>query len=287
MRNFDRDGYVTHLIVERQLGDASVNSYRALAMRWADWCADHGHDPHDPQPLLVRAWSLTVKPSRSMRDQAHAAMKHLCMWQGVDPKVAKAVERPKNSPKPRWRALPPDVVTRLLSTSEADGQATTALVVGLYTGLRRSEIAALRWENVDLAQRRLVAWREKGDDWITLPIHDRLADRLAPRHDGEGWVFPGRWGGHISPGTLNHWMARLSDLAGVEPAVTPHQLRHTAASRLYDATRDLLLVKAFLQHARPETTARYVQVNVAAIGDALVGLDYGEVPPPGVSAGGL
>ena len=49
-----------------------------------------------------------------------------------------------------------------------------------------------------------------------------------------------------------------------------HDLRHTAATRLYKATRNLKLVQRFLGHANIQMTLRYLRVDVA---DLSAGMD--------------
>ena len=64
-------------------------------------------------------------------------------------------------------------------------------------------------------------------------------------------------------------------MADVDEAdrVSPHTLRHTLATRLYERTRDLALVKMALGHADISTTTIYVHLADGELGDAMRGLD--------------
>src|SRR5690606_10472942 len=68
------------------------------------------------------------------------------------------------------------------------------LLMALFTGMRRGELATLRWENVDLKVRTLHLPKTKNGDPLNLPLSAYLADLLTERKkraDGSPWVFPG------------------------------------------------------------------------------------------------
>lgn len=118
-------------------------------------------------------------------------------------------------------------------------------------GLRRGEIAQLHSRDVmeDLVGRSLVV-RGKGDKQRLVPCPDDLADAIEARH---GYVFPGRWSGHVEQSYVNrHISALLPDGYGT------HSLRHRYATVTYAATHDLFLVARLLGHTSVETTQIYV-----------------------------
>lgn len=269
---FDREGWERHLL-RSDFAPATVRAYRALGIRLADWCLTHDVDPHRPDERAVAAWSSTLTQSRALLGQARGTVKAYATWQGLDDDLQRAVPLPSAPRRPRWRSLPPDVVRDLLDAAEDAGDAGTAVLFGLFAALRRSEIAAVRWEHVDWERRQFTVWRVKNRDWHLVPLHDRLHARLEPRALRDGWVFPGRWGGHVAHGTISDWVARVARAAG-HAEVTPHQLRHTCATAVYDATRDLVLAQTLLGHRRPETTALYVRPNRAALAAAVGAIDY-------------
>lgn len=154
-----------------------------------------------------------------------------------------------------------------------------AVLFALYSGLRRNEIATLRWRQVDAEG--WVTIVGKGDVTRTLPLHPRLAGELeARRPDGRSpaardWVFPGRWGGPTHPTTLWGWVRDVAREAGLTP-VAPHVLRHTALATALDGCGDLRAVQELAGHARPETTAGYTRVTARRLLEAVESIDYGE-----------
>ena len=77
---------------------------------------------------------------------------------------------------------------------------------------------------------------------------------------------------------LNRMVARTAHNAGLSHT-TPHQLRHSAAQQLYDATGDLGLVKEFLGHENIETTTIYAQASQLQVKEALNAMDAPEPEP--------
>ncbi|WP_424446435.1 tyrosine-type recombinase/integrase [Microbacterium sp. CH-015] len=87
-------------------------------------------------------------------------------------------------------------------------------------------------------------------DWIDL--EPESADATEP----EGYLFPGRDNGHLSPRYVGKI---IRDLLPGE--WTMHTLRHRFGTRAYALTSDLLLVQDLLGHSSPSTTRRYVAGN--------------------------
>jgi integrase len=101
------------------------------------------------------------------------------------------------------------------------------LLIALFTGMRRNEIAALRWEQVNLEERALHIPRTKNGDPLDLPLADYLVTLLRDRKKQAGrspWVFPSSGKkGHIVE--TKKFTARVTERSGV--SFTLHDLRRT------------------------------------------------------------
>jgi site-specific recombinase XerD len=89
------------------------------------------------------------------------------------------------------------------------------------------------------------------------------------------WLFPAqrliapgrvdprqRWASHpASPDTMRSRLHQMTQRAGLQRRVTPHDLRRTYATWLLEAGVDLRTVQVLLGHASPNTTTRYTQVR--------------------------
>jgi hypothetical protein len=102
--------------------------------------------------------------------------------------------------------------------------ARDVLMLGMFTGMRRSEIITLQWEMVDLVGKVLYLPTTKNGDPLELPLSDFLIELLDQRRNRTGqspWVFPSRSKtGHITETKTFH--QRVSAASGVR--FTMHDL---------------------------------------------------------------
>lgn len=101
------------------------------------------------------------------------------------------------------------------------------LLMALFTGMRRNEIAALRWDYIHLEERALHIPKTKNGDPLDLPLADFIIDLLKARRATTGaspWVFPGkgRTGRLVE---TKKFAARVTARSGV--VFTLHDLRRT------------------------------------------------------------
>ncbi len=148
-----------------------------------------------------------------------------------------------------------------------------ALVLFLYrTGVRVSELCALRRRDIDLARGTAHIYRAKGGKSRTVHFDAETAEALvaywtargdAGRGSGSLPAFsgrdrPGTPGRPISPRTVEHLIGQLAEAAGVERQVTPHSFRHGLATELVRRRVRESTVQTILGHASPATTRIYV-----------------------------
>ena len=132
----------------------------------------------------------------------------------------------------------------------------------LFTGLRRREAAALRWEEVDLTEKviRLPRARTKAARQLDLPMSDMVFNLLSARRKiglaPGGWVFPANSReGHISEPRF-----ALDDVAkatGID--VTVHDLRRTFITVAESCDISAFALKGLVNHSMGgDVTAGYV-----------------------------
>jgi len=142
----------------------------------------------------------------------------------------------------------------------------------LVTGLRISEALRL---NVHDAERPKVdvqvkGWTRSGKKLIRVKsvyfpkaLQERLAHFLRfKRRTGESFapdapLFVSREGGRLSTRQAQRDFKKWVSLAGIEGQLTPHALRHTAATKLLRRTGNAKLVQKYLGHSDVATTLRF------------------------------
>ncbi len=155
-----------------------------------------------------------------------------------------------------------------------DAQDAELYRIAAYTGLRLGELLALRWEDVNLGERRLVVHRSLSDrtegptkSWQArhLPIADPAADafvRLAERTDftsPRDYVFCSRLGRPLDGSALRRRFKRAAAAASLR-VLRFHALRHGAGSLVARET-DARWVQGFLGHSKLTTTERYLHAK--------------------------
>lgn len=113
------------------------------------------------------------------------------------------------------------------------------------------EIARVHSDDVvaDSAGHSLIV-RGKGDKQRIVPLPDDLAGIIM---DARGYLFPGRFGGHVEESYIGDHISRL-----LPDGWAAHTLRHRFATTAYAATHDLFVVAELLGHESVETTEHYV-----------------------------
>jgi integrase len=160
-----------------------------------------------------------------------------------------------------------------------DAQDAELVRLAAYAGLRRGELVALRWRDVDFAGQKLIVRRAlSGETEVRstksrrareVPLPDQAAaalQRLRRRGEFTGlddYVFANRFGRHLDPSALRRRYERGRDAAGLDP-LRFHDLRHTYGSLLVAGGIDLPSVKAAMGHARITTTERYLHARPAS-----------------------
>ena len=160
-----------------------------------------------------------------------------------------------------------------------DAQDAELVRVAAYAGLRRGELVALRWRDVDFAGQKLIVRRALSGETevrstksrrareVPLPLQAATAlERLRRRGEFTGpddYVFANRLGRRLDPSALRRRYDRARDHVGLEH-LRFHDLRHTYGSLLVAGGIDLPSVKAAMGHARIATTERYLHARPAS-----------------------
>ncbi|HEY7950217.1 MAG TPA: tyrosine-type recombinase/integrase [Solirubrobacterales bacterium] len=175
-------------------------------------------------------------------------------------KLAAGVER-GDVPDPRLIAKRPHESTTLLAV---------ALMVS--TGVRVHEVVGIRCRDIDLPGRaiRLLGKgrRERQvfltNDWIAnlTSAYTEARSVLGLQHLH---LLFNLHHDPLTPPAMRSRLAKAAIAAGLTPRVTPHMLRHTAATQLIEAGVDIRYIQRLLGHASLSTTEIYTHVSDRAL----------------------
>jgi integrase/recombinase XerD len=167
-----------------------------------------------------------------------------------------------------------DDASRSVAALQRPHHSTTLLAVALMvaTGVRVNEVVGIKCHDIDLPGRSLrivgKGRRERQvflpNDWIVGLTRAYLETRAGLGLDHPNLLFNAR----REPLTAPAMRARLlaaARAAGLGARVTPHMLRHTAATQLIEAGVDIRYIQRLLGHASLSTTEIYTHVSDRAL----------------------
>jgi integrase len=184
------------------------------------------------------------------------------------------------APLPDWDFLTFEEAERLIA--HAEGMWRTMIIVALRTGLRRGELRALRWEDVDLVRGRLRVVQNyvcgqfkapKSGKPREVPLSGAARDALAGhRHTRGERVFCDGQGRPLTTGLMASQLERACRHAGLR-VIGWHVLRHTFASHLVMRGVAIRAVQDLMGHASIVITQRYAHLAPHVVQDAVRLLD--------------
>jgi integrase len=223
---------------------------------------------------------LSAKTVSHFHTVLHKALEQAVKWNLMARNVCDLVT-PPTSKRHEMKPLTPEQAQRLLEVA-GEHKLEALLTLAVTTGMRRGELLALHWQDIDFSEGCLYVRRtisrigkfglvvsepktEKSKRKIALPLivlvvlKQQQEHRLAMREKaGAEWkesdiVFCNRHGGYIEPANLFTDFKRLLKLAEL-PNIRFHDLRHSAASFLAKLNVHPKIVQELLGHSNISTT---------------------------------
>lgn len=237
------DAWVAHLRAEGMSED-TIRVRRSYINRALEAV---GASPWEVTAEQLEAWLAAQRWKAATRRSAVASLRGFFGWaleRGHRPDDPARFLRPPKSPRPCPRPIPEAVLGESLRNADEDTRWLLRLLA--TTGLRRGEAARLHVDDVEGDWLRVYG---KGGVTRRVPLPPDVAEWILGRG---GYVFPGRFGGHVCREWVTDTVTRATGGYG------PHTLRHRYATRAYAASHDLRAVQRLLGHASIATTQMYV-----------------------------
>jgi len=171
------------------------------------------------------------------------------------------------SPRRLPIVLSPEEVSRLIN-SAANLFHRTLLMTLYSTAVRRSELCRLQATDID-SQRMMIRIQGKGRHEREVPLSPKLLEALRVYWrwmKPKTYLFPGtvrhrRADVPISANTVWHACRSAAKAAGITKHLSPHSLRHSCATHLFEAGADLRTIQVLLGHSRLEHTLIYLHLS--------------------------
>lgn len=197
---------------------------------------------------------------------------------------------PKNIRKDR-KYFSPEHIKQLF---DEDSAVSRMFQFDLWTGLRRGELLALKWENIDLDKKQMLVCQtlvhtENGDIIANttksrksriVPLHDdaiKLLCEIRKKDSENGYLFTKDG----APIKLRQYNALYKSLYDRQvkfypdlPYYKPHSLRHAYATYMLENGANIEVVRALLGHSDLKTTQIYLHSNLKQMHQATANLCF-------------
>ena len=273
------EDFAEHARLVRGRSEATVRGYRSDLLGLAAQVPTFA----DLTLPALRAWlgaAASEGRSRATLARRTAAVKSFSTWALQQGHLSSDVAARLVSPKVT-RPLPEVLGVRTageyggtaVSADEVEFLRDSAVLELLYaTGVRVSELTGMNVKDLDLT-RRTVRVRGKGDKERVVPFGEAAADAVrqwleqgrAELAGDTPALFVGVRGGRIDPRQVRRIVDRAGQVTGQR--ITPHGLRHTAATHLLEGGADLRVVQEMLGHSSLQTTQIYTHVSAERLKD--------------------
>jgi len=245
-------------------------------------------EEHDAGPATIRRRLVTLRSYCNWHEDCYQNEPTPFRGLRLDLKIPKRLPRPVDRPtlsalfQSTEHLIELDPTNTFQGTEEIPAIKITGLIARLLvvTGLRISEVTALHVRDVSSAATRIRV-RGKGDRERTVYIaNNRLqADfrhywqNKFDRYGSQSWLFVNTKGDRLTPQAYRKRLRTLSKTLRIEPHLTPHRFRHSAATMLIEEGVDIRLVQRLLGHSSIATTEIYTKVSDNSLSSAVAAAD--------------
>ena len=245
-------GYIQFLNEERLLKPSSIKRRIATCKNFFHWCRRCGlieHSPFDGADITIK---LPKKLPRYIGEEDVAKL--LQGWKNIYDYI--------NQPN--------------FSTANQTLTSQLSMAMMLATGIRIGELVRLKLEDVSQDGVDLRIFGKGAKERKVYIAHHGLAMavklyRLARLKESspQAALLVNAKGKVLNAQTLRIRLRKLGELTGFQERLTPHRLRHTAATRLIESGTDIRFVQRLLGHSSISTTQIYTHVTDKSLRTAL------------------
>ena len=305
MPHLDHAAFVNSRRDERSLGHHTLRAYAQDLRTFArftkahqlndplskdDILAYHRHlrDELGAKPATIERRLVTLKSYFAWRADRNSALPSPFSDVRISVKIPRRLPRPIDRDTLRavlqvgegpvaLRSMPGQDATALVSQ-----HCVTLLIIKLLivTGLRISELSNVKVRDVSPDGGQILVRGKGSKERIVFVPNRNLQNEFqrycqlrSERGSMTSPLFLNAAGRQLRAATFRKRLRALSKRLGIEPHLTPHRLRHSAATLLIEEGIDIRMVQALLGHANLKTTEIYVRVSNHALRRALERVD--------------
>lgn len=268
--------FVAYLRSEKGATENTINSYETDIRKFADW---FGKPLTEVQRKNVQSYINDLLATGATARTAARRLASLRQFYRLlldDGEVT--IEPTRNLPVPKqWKTVPRalsqadfEKMVQSLGASPLNIRDRAILQTFYASGVRESELANLKLEDLDLDLGVAKVWGGKGDKDGIVPLNPpaiaalkQYLETVRPKlvRKPLPFVFLSRLGRQVSRMDIFN-LVREIGRAALGKDISPHFLRHGFATALIEGGADVRDVQALMRHASVDTTAIYVHTDL-------------------------
>ena len=259
------------MLEDLRIRNLAEGTQRIYIAQVAAYARCFGRSPADLGPEDIRTWQVHLVQERGLSwstlNVAVCALRFLYRTTLGKDWTIEHIPYAKREKKLPVILSPQEV--QLLLAAVTNPKHLCILMVAYSCGLRVSEIAHLRIEDIDSRRMVIHVRAGKGKKDRVVPLSPRLLKALRSYWRvlrPTPYLFPGANPRRpITRGTIARVCRNAAHRAGLKKRVTPHSLRHAFATHLLEAGVDVRTIQVLLGHGSLKTTTRYMHVSAEKI----------------------
>ncbi|MHB9293642.1 putative integrase/recombinase XerD [Hollandina sp. SP2] len=246
----------------RKYSIKTVNSYIHYNR---DFCRTMQKGPLDANADDIKAYLACLDNSRDLSaSSVNLAISALKFFYGTVLKrdIVEQQHRPRHDK--RLPSVFSKTEVNLLLECEKNPKHRLLLMLAYSSGLRVSEVTALKKHDIDLSRKTIFIRSGKGRKDRFTVLSDRAAQFIKEYcllYSIESWLFPGQPASqHLSIRSAQNIFDKAVQKAGISKTTSIHSLRHSFATHLLESGTHLKYIQELLGHISIKTTERYTHV---------------------------
>jgi integrase/recombinase XerD len=267
------------MIADLELRNYSPETIRAYIRCVADFAKHFHQSPDQLGPDQVRDYQIFLvrqkKASWASFNQAVCALRFFYNVTLCRKEMIEHIPYPRSEKRLPSTLSKEEVSAVLQATANIKHR---AILTSIYAaGLRVSEAAKLRPEDIDSKQQIIIVRQGKGRRDRLVMLSPHLLDILRQywkAYRPTSWLFPGPTSScPITTTSIYKICQRSAQSANLSKHISPHTLRHSFASHLLEAGTDLRTIQLLMGHRNLKTTALYLHISPQALRSTVSPLD--------------
>lgn len=282
---FQVDSYLSALVVERGLSVNTISAYRGDLAGYLEYLGEQPASPESVDGFLSSLYEQGMRPATIARKLA--AVRGFHRFLVAEGETDEDPTRFTETPRARMgfpKALDVHETFRLVEAPPPDtplGIRDRAMLETMYgTAVRVSELVGMDLMELDLDTRSAMV-TGKGNKQRLVPLGRPAVEAvraylpvrldLCGSRDDPGAVFLNARGGRLTRQGVFGIVRKHALAAGIpQTRISPHVLRHSAATHMVEGGADLRTVQEILGHASVSTTQVYTRMSLQHLHEVYV-----------------